>query len=101
MDEEKSIFNNGNTNKSCVMLLILNLLGGCKSQNLHLSCCKFSIYTHQLNSKFYNMTVDIHVNRSENLILNGSRSTDVKTIYQQQQQQQTNNLNALAFLNSQ
>ena len=30
IDEEKSIYNNGNSIKSCVMLLILNLLGGCK-----------------------------------------------------------------------
>ena len=44
------------------------------------------------------MTVDVHVSRSENLILNVSRSTDVNTKYQQQQ---TNNLNSLAFLNSQ
>ena len=49
MDEEKSIYNNGNTIKSCVMLLTLNLLGGCKSQNLQLSCCKFCTYTHPLN----------------------------------------------------
>ena len=46
------------------------------------------------------MTVDIiHVSRSQILILNGSRSIDVNTKYQQQQ---TNNLNSLAFfLNSQ
>ena len=43
------------------------------------------------------MTVDVHVSRSENLILNVSRSTDVNTKYQQQQ---TNNLNPLSFLNS-
>ena len=40
------------------------------------------------------MTVDMHVRRSKILILNGSRSTDVNTKYQQQQ---TNNLNSLAF----
>ena len=41
------------------------------------------------------MTVEIHVIRSKNLILNSSRSTDVKTKYQHQQ---TNiNLNSLAF----
>ena len=40
------------------------------------------------------MTLDIHVSQSNNLILNGSRSTDVNTKYQQQQ---TNNLNSLAF----
>ena len=44
------------------------------------------------------MSVDIHVSRSKNLILNVSRSTDVNTKYQQQQQQQTSNLNSLAFL---
>ena len=48
--------------------------------------------------EIYNMTVDIHLSWSENLILNGSRSTDVNTKYQQHQ---TNNLNSLAFLNSQ
>ena len=40
------------------------------------------------------MTVDIHVSRSKNLILNGSRLNDVNTKYQQQQ---TNDLNSLAF----
>ena len=40
------------------------------------------------------MTVDIHVNRSKILILNGSRSTDVNTKYQQQQ---ANKLSSLAF----
>ena len=40
------------------------------------------------------MTKDIHVSRSKILILNGSRSTDVNTKYQQQQ---TNNLSSLAF----
>ena len=43
------------------------------------------------------MTVDIHVHvsRSKNLILNGSRSSvNVNTKYQQHQ---TNNLNSLAF----
>ena len=30
VDEEKSIYNNGNTIKSCVMLYIFNLLGGYK-----------------------------------------------------------------------
>ena len=44
------------------------------------------------------MTVDIHVSRSKNLVLNGSRSTDVNTKYEQQQ---TNTLNLLHFLNSQ
>ena len=34
-----------------VMFKILNLLGGCKSQNLQSSCCKFCIYTHPVNSK--------------------------------------------------
>ena len=73
------------------------LLSECKSQNLQLSCCKFCIYNHPVNLKIYNMTVDIHVSRSENLILNGNRCTDVNTKYQQQQ---TNNLYSLAFLNS-
>ena len=44
------------------------------------------------------MTVDIYVSRLENLILNGSKSTDVNTKYQQLQ---SNNWNSLAFLNSQ
>ena len=34
------------------------------------------------------MTVDIHVSRSKILILNGSRSTDVNTKYQQEQNKQ-------------
>ena len=38
------------------------------------------------------MTVDIHVSRSKKLILNGSRSTDLNTKYQQQQ---TNNLDKI------
>ena len=38
------------------------------------------------------MTVDIHVSRSKNLILNVSRSTDVNTKYPQQQ---TDNLNKI------
>ena len=45
--------------------------------------------------KIYNMTVDIHVSRSKILILNGSKSTNVNTKYQQQQ---TNNLNSLVFV---
>ena len=46
------------------------------------------------------MTVDAHISQSENLILNGSRPTDMKTKYQQQQ---TNNLNTIHqhFLNCQ
>ena len=44
------------------------------------------------------MTVDTHVSRSKILVLKGSRSTDVNPKYQQQK---TNNLNLLAFLNSQ
>ena len=38
------------------------------------------------------MTLDIHVSRSKNFILNGSRSTDVNSKYQQQH---TNNLNKI------
>ena len=58
------------------------------------------LYLHpSIKLKIYKMTVNIPVNRSDNLILNGSRSIDVNTKYQQQQQ--TNNLNLLAFLNSQ
>ena len=57
------------------------------------------LYLHpSIKLKIYKMTVNISVNRSDNLILNGSRSTDVNTKYQQQQ---ANNLNSLAFLNSQ
>ena len=92
-DEEKSMYNNGNTINSSVML-ILNLLGNCKSQNLQLSYCKF-FYLHPTSKfKTYNMTVDIHLSRSKISILNGSRSTDVNTKYQQQK---SNNLNSLAF----
>ena len=43
------------------------------------------------------MTVDIHVSGSKILILNGSRSTDENTKYQQRQ---TNDLYSLAFLKS-
>ena len=62
---------------------------------------KLEIYTmtvdiHKL--EIYTMTVDIHVSWSFNLILNSSRSTEVNTKYQQQQ---TDNLNSLAFVNSQ
>ena len=41
------------------------------------------------------MTVDIHVGLFNNLILNGSRSTDVNSKYQQQ-----HNVNSMAFFNS-
>ena len=44
--------------------------------------------------KIFNMTVDIHVSQSKIFILNGSRSTDVNTKYQQQQ---TNNLNFISI----
>ena len=57
------------------------------------------MYLHpSIQHKIYNMTVDIHVHgRSENLILNISRSTDVNTKFQLYWQQQTNNLNSLSF----
>ena len=58
------------------------------------------LYLHpSIQHKIYNMTVDIHVHvsRSENLILNISRSTDVNTKFQLYWQQQTNNLNSLSF----
>ena len=40
------------------------------------------------------MTVDIHVSRSKNLILNGSRYIDVNTKYKHQQ---TNNLDKIHY----
>ena len=84
MDEENSIYNNENTIKSCIMVLILNLLDGRKSQITVVML--LILYLHpSIKLKIYNMTVDVHVSRSENLILNVSRSTDVNTKYQQQQ----------------
>ena len=35
-----------------VMLLILNLLGGCKYKIYNMTTCKFYIYTHPVKSKF-------------------------------------------------
>ena len=81
------MYNNGNTIKSSVMLLILNLLGGCESKNLQLSCCKFCIYTHPVNSKF-----TTNSKYTYKPIKDGSKSTYVNTKYQQQQ---TNNLDKI------
>ena len=43
----------------------------------------------------------MHVRQSKILILNGSTSTESDVNTKHQQQQQTNNLNSVAFLNSQ
>ena len=52
IDKVKSIYNNGNTVKNCVIFFFLfEFLDGCKSQNLQLSCCKFFIYIQPVNSK--------------------------------------------------
>ena len=76
---KKSTFTmyNGNTIKNSVMLQILYLLGGFTVVMLKI------LYLHppSCQSKIYNMTVHMH-----DLILNGSRSTDVNTEYHQQQQ---------------
>ena len=77
------------------MLLILKLLGWCKSQNLQWSCCLFCIYTYPA-VKIKNLQHDSRYTCKpiKDFDSGRSMSTDVNIKYQQQQ---TNYLNSLAL----